>query len=65
MQITISLADNGFIVGVEDPQDIHAYFVALDIIDVINIVGSLLADATSTTFDLSELAFTQVPNDKP
>jgi hypothetical protein len=64
MQITISLADNGFIVEVEDPQNVHSYFVALDIIDVVGIIGDLLADATSTTFDLSDLAFNQVPNDK-
>lgn len=63
MRIAINLADNGFIIDVEEPQDEHCYFIAIDIDDVVSIVADLLAEATANTFDMSDLAYNQVPND--
>ena len=64
MRIAINLADNGFIIDVEEPQNEHCYFIAIDIDDVVSIVADLLAEATANTFDMSDLAYNQVPNDK-
>lgn len=63
MRIAINLADNGFIIDVEEPQNEHCYFIAIDIDDVVSIVADLLAEATANTFDMSDLAYNQVPND--
>ena len=64
MRIAINLADNGFIIDVEEPKNEHCYFIAIDIDDVVSIVADLLAEATANTFDMSDLAYNQVPNDQ-
>ena len=64
MRLAINLADNGYIIDVEEPENEHCYFIAIDIDDVLSIVGDLLAEATVNTFDMSDLAYNQVPNDQ-
>jgi hypothetical protein len=63
MKLTISTAENGFVVGVEEPEDCHYYFVALDVDDVCGIVENILVD-TNDQLDMTNLAFEPVPSDR-
>jgi hypothetical protein len=63
MNITISTAENGFVVGVEEPEDCHYYFVALDVADVCGIVANILVD-TKDQLDMTNIAFEAVSSDR-
>ena len=60
MRMTIDIAENGFVVDVEDSDNSHYYFVAISIEDVTDIVQSILEDETGR-LNLQDLAFNQVP----
>lgn len=63
MKLTITPAENGFVVCVEDPQDSFFYFVALDVSDVCDIIGTVLVDPADQ-LDMTSLAFEAVPSDR-
>lgn len=63
MRITITDAENGFVVAVEDTEDLTYYFVALDIEDVCSIVQNVLVEPKNT-LDMTSVAFEAVPSDK-
>lgn len=63
MKITITDAENGFVVAVEDTEDLTYYFVALDIEDVCSIVQNVLVEPKNT-LDMTSVAFEAVPSDK-
>jgi hypothetical protein len=63
MKITITTAENGFVVDVEDREDSHYYFVALDVADVCSIIENILTDP-SDVLDMTNLAFEAVPSDR-
>lgn len=63
MKLTITTAENGFVVDVEDREHIHYYFVALDVADVCSIIENILVD-TNDQLDMSNLAFEAVPSDR-
>ena len=63
MRVTISTAENGFVVGVEERQDQHYYFVALDVADVCGIIENILVD-TKDQLDMTNIAFEAVPRDR-
>lgn len=62
MRLTVDIAENGFVIDVEDRDDSHYYFVAISIEDVTDIVRSILEDETGR-LNLQELAFKPVPAD--
>jgi hypothetical protein len=63
MKLTITPAENGFVVDVEEPEGQHYYFVALDVADVCGIVENVLIDTTDR-LDMSNIAFEAVPSDR-
>ena len=63
MKLTITPAENGFVVDVEDQEFVHYYFVALDVADVCSIIENILVD-TNDQLDMSNLAFEAVPSDR-
>jgi hypothetical protein len=63
MKLTITTAENGFVVDVEEREESHYYFVALDVTDVCNIIENILVD-TKDQLDLSNLAFEAVASDR-
>lgn len=63
MKITITDAENGFVVAVEDPVYSFFYFVALDIQDVCSIVQNVLVEPTDV-LDMTNIAFEAVPSDR-
>jgi len=63
MKITITDAENGFVVAVQDTEDSIYYFVALDVDDVCGIVANILVD-TKDQLDMSNIAFEAVPSDR-
>jgi len=63
MKITITDAENGFVVDVQDTEDSHYYFVALDVEDVCAIVQNLLVEPNNT-LDMTNVAFEAVPRDR-
>ena len=63
MKLTITDAENGFVVAVEEGKDNFFYFVALDVADVCDIVQNILVDP-SDMLDMSNLAFEAVPSDR-
>jgi hypothetical protein len=63
MKITITDAENGFVVAVQDTEDSIYYFVALDVDDVCGIVANILVD-TKDQLDMTNLAFEPVPSDR-
>lgn len=63
MKLTITTAENGFVVDVEEPEESHYYFVALDVADVCSIVENILVD-TKDQLDMTNLAFEAVPSDR-
>jgi hypothetical protein len=63
MKLTITTAENGFVVDVEDEEYSHYYFVALDIADVCGIVENVLTDPADV-LDMTNLAFEAVPSDR-
>lgn len=63
MKLTITSAENGFVVDVEEQQDVHFYFVALDVNDVCSIVEGVLIDPADQ-LDITNVAFEAVPRDK-
>lgn len=63
MKITITDAENGFVVAVEDTEDSTYYFVALDIEDVCSVVQNVLVEPKNT-LDMTSVAFEAVPSDK-
>ena len=63
MRITITDAENGFVVSVEDPADSIFYFVALDVEDVCAIVQNILVEP-SDVLDMTNVAFEAVPSDR-
>ena len=63
MKITITDAENGFVVAVQDTEDSHYYFVALDVDDVCGIVQNMLVNPADT-LDMTNVAFEAVPRDR-
>lgn len=63
MKLTITDAENGFVVAVEDGEDHFFYFVALDVDDVCAIVQNILVDPANT-LDMTNVAFEAVPSDR-
>lgn len=63
MKITITDAENGFVVAVEDTPDSTYYFVALDVQDVCSIVQNILVEP-SNVLDMTNIAFEAVPSDR-
>lgn len=63
MKITITDAENGFVVAVDDTEDSTYYFVALDIEDVCSVVQNVLVEPKNT-LDMTSVAFEAVPSDK-
>jgi hypothetical protein len=63
MKITITDAENGFVVAVEDPVDSFFYFVALDIEDVCSIVQNILVEPADV-LDMTNIAFEAVRSDR-
>lgn len=63
MKITITDAENGFVVDVQENEDAHYYFVALDISDVVAIVQNILVEPANT-LDMTNVAFEAVPRDR-
>lgn len=62
MRLVINIAENGFVVDVEDDDGSRYYFVAISIEDVTDIVRSILEDETGR-LNLQELAYNQIPRD--
>lgn len=63
MKLTITDAENGFVVAVEDTPDTTYYFVALDVEDVCAIVQNVLVEPADV-LDMTNVAFEAVPRDK-
>ena len=63
MKLTITDAENGFVVAVEDSEDSTFYFVAMDVEDVVSIVQNILVDPANT-LDMTNVAFEAVPRDR-
>jgi hypothetical protein len=63
MKMTITDAENGFVVAVEDTEDSTYYFVALDVDDVCGIVQNILVEPRDI-LDMTSVAFEAVPSDK-
>ena len=63
MKITITDAENGFVVAVNDTDDSVYYFVALDVEDVCSIVQNILVEPADV-LDMTNLAFEAVPSDR-
>jgi predicted metal-binding protein len=62
MKITITDAENGFVVAVQDTEDSTYYFVALDVDDVCGIVQNILVEPADV-LDMTNVAFEAVPSD--
>lgn len=63
MKMTISDAENGFVVAVEDTPNSTYYFVALDVEDVCAIVQNVLVEPADV-LDMTNLAFEAVARDR-
>jgi hypothetical protein len=63
MKITITDAENGFVVAVQDTEDSIYYFVALDVDDVCGIVQNILVEPKDV-LDMTSVAFEAVPSDR-
>lgn len=63
MKLTITDAENGFVVAVEDTPDSTYYFVALDVDDVCSIVQNILVEPADV-LDMTNVAFEAVPRDR-
>ena len=63
MKLTITDAENGFVVAVEENEDSTFYFVALDVDDVCSIVQNILIDPANM-LDMTNIAFEAVPSDR-
>jgi hypothetical protein len=63
MKITITDAENGFVVAVQENEDSTYYFVALDIDDVCGIVQNILVEPNDV-LDMTNVAFEAVPSDR-
>ncbi len=63
MKITITDAENGFVVAVEESESNLFYFVALDVAEVCSIVENILVEPANT-FDMTSVAFEAVPRDR-
>jgi hypothetical protein len=63
MKITITDAENGFVVAVEESEDSFFYFVALDIEDVCSIVQNILVEPANV-LDMTNIAFEAVRSDR-
>jgi hypothetical protein len=63
MKITITDAENGFVVAVEENQNNFFYFVALDVEDVCSIVENILIEPADV-LDMTNVAFKAVPSDR-
>lgn len=62
MKLTITDAENGFVVAVHD-EDNTFYFVALDVEDVCDIVQNILVEPADV-LDMTSVAFEAVPSDR-
>lgn len=63
MKLTITDAENGFVVAVQDTEDSTYYFVALDVDDVCGIVQNILVNPADT-LDMTNIAFEAVQSDR-
>lgn len=63
MKLTITDAENGFVVAVEENDNNFFYFVALDVEDVCSIVQNILVDPADM-LDMTNVAFEAVPSDR-
>jgi hypothetical protein len=63
MKLTITDAENGFVVAVQDTEDSIYYFVALDVDDVCGIVQNILVEPKDV-LDMTSVAFEAVPSDR-
>ena len=62
--INITLAENGFVIGVKEDDDVTYYFVALSVEETAEIVRDVLSSATENKLDLTSIAFERVPDEK-
>lgn len=62
MRLTVDIAENGFVIDVEDSDNSHYYFVALSIEEVTDVVRSILEDETGR-LNLQDIAFKHIPAD--
>ena len=63
MKITITDAENGFVVSVQDTDDSTYFFVALDVEDVCAIVQNILVEPADV-LDMTNVAFEAVERDR-
>ena len=63
MKLTITDAENGIVVAVQDTEDSTYYFVALDVDDVCSIVQNILVEPRDV-LDMTNVAFEAVPSDR-
>lgn len=63
MKLSITPAENGFVVDVEESENSHYYFVALDVADVCGIIENILID-TKDQLNMTNIAFEAVPSDR-
>jgi len=63
MKLTVTDAENGFVVAVQDTEDSIYYFVALDVDDVCGIVQNILVEPKDV-LDMTSVAFEAVPSDR-
>lgn len=63
MKITITDAENGFVVSVHDTDESTYYFVALDVEDVCAIVQNILVEPADV-LDMTNVAFEAVERDR-
>ena len=63
MKLTITDAENGFVVAGQDTEDSTYYFVALDVEDVCAIVQNILVEPRDV-LDMTSVAFESVPRDR-
>tara|TARA_R110000822_G_C14998347_1_gene460484 strand:+ start:406 stop:597 length:192 start_codon:yes stop_codon:yes gene_type:complete len=63
MKLTITDAENGFVVEVQDHNESSYFFVALDVEDVCGIVQNILIDPANV-LDMTNIAFEAVPSDR-
>lgn len=63
MKLTITDAENGFVVAVDESEFNTFYFVALDVDDVCAIVQNILVNP-SNMLDMTNIAFEAVPSDR-
>lgn len=62
MIVSITDAENGFVVNVSENENLNYYYVALDVADVCSIIETILTNPDP--IDLGHLAYEAVPRDR-